>query len=378
MAFSDVINDYSLGATGTLTDADGQSVTYTVTDGAQTIDINNHGDDSAKIGAQGQDTVTVTFDEPVVGASVTFQGSNSDEFYQVMVDGEAVNLYDLIESGDVTFANVGSSSMHSISEDGTISGGYHTDGSIGNLVFNFPVTSIGVVGAGGPSSGNYDGIEVGIDSGVFNVVCFVNGTTILTSTGPEIIENLQVGDLLSTVNGTDKPIRWIGSRRITRSTLRKRKRLRPIRIAAGALGQGLPLKDLLVSHQHRILISSKIAKNMFGVADVLIPAIKLIDLPGIDIDNSSDEVTYFHVALDEHDVIFAQGAPAETLHLGLQGLKAMPTEAREELLSIFPEFSDQLQELAEFVPTGRDQKKLVARHIKKERPLLEAFVLKAP
>lgn len=374
MAFVDVINNYSLGATGTFS-ANGETVAYTVTDGAQTINVPNHGNSSARIPGQGQDSVVVTFDQPILGASVTFQGSDSNEFYNVIVNGAVVDLAALVASGDATFLNIGTVATHTINADGTISGGTNPDGSIGQIIFNIPVTSLGAVGARSPNTGNYDGVEIGLDDGVFNVVCFTKGTMIATPTGPCPIETLCVGALAQTLGAADKPIRWIGSRHFDRGVLERFENLRPVRITAGALGNGLPKRDLLVSRQHRVLVSSKVAARMFGVSDVLIAAIKLTELPGIYVDEEVTSVTYFHVLFDEHEIVFADGIPAESLYLGAEGLRAMPASSRNEVLVIFPELAhiSVSPHTACLVPSGKKQKRLVERHARNQKPLLELY-----
>lgn len=373
MAFTDVINDYTQGATGTVTDINGLSVGYTVTDGATTINRANHGSNSARIRAQGQDTVTVTFDNPVVGGSVTFQGSDNVEFYNVIIDGVVVDLFALVASGDVTLVNAGTVATHTVNPDGTISGGQNSDGSIGQLIFNFPVTSFGVVGAGGPSAGNFDGVEIGVEATTFDVVCFTSGTTIMTNTGPRLIETLRVDDLVRTMDNGDQPIRWIGSRSFASNTLGQHANLRPVRITAGALGNGLPKEDLSVSRQHRILVSSKIVRRMFDVREVLIPAIKLTELPGIYVDESVTDVRYFHIMFDAHEIVFAQSIPSESFYGGPDALKTLSVESMAEIITIFPELTKQgyTQNFARTVPTGKKQKQLVQRHFKNQKAVLE-------
>jgi hypothetical protein len=204
------------------------------------------------------------------------------------------------------------------------------------------------------------------------VPCFVSGTEIMTPMGPTIIENLKVGDSVLTANRGPQAIRWIGKRQITLGELTKNPKLRPVRIMASALGLGLPKRDLLISPQHRMLAQSKIAERMLGEAEVLVSAIKLTELSGIFVDQAVEGVEYFHLLFDQHEVIYAEGAPTESLFTGPEALKAISPEAREEILTIFPEVADlnYVPEPARFIPSGRLQKKLVARHLKNDRRIL--------
>ncbi|MCK0126229.1 Hint domain-containing protein [Gelidibacter sp. F2691] len=204
-----------------------------------------------------------------------------------------------------------------------------------------------------------------------DVTCFTAGTLIETKLGPIAIEDVQVGDLVLTSEGI-KPVRWIGKSPVTIEKLLSNPKLFPIRITAGALGDGLPIRDLLVSRQHRMMISSPIAQRMFGTTDVLVHAIKLTQLPGIYIDQSMTEVTYYHMLFDDHQVVYAEGAPSESLYTGPEALKAISDDAREEVLTLFPELADRnySPNLAKFTPDAKRQKKLVERHLKNKKPLL--------
>ncbi len=207
------------------------------------------------------------------------------------------------------------------------------------------------------------------------VVCFANGTLIETRKGKTPVEDLRVGDCVLTYGGDFKPIRWIGSRKIHLRSDAETCFLRPIRILAGSLGQGLPSRDMLVSRQHRMLVSSKIAMRMFQSPNVLVSAIKLTALPGIFIDQDAEEVTYFHFLFDTHEIVFAEDAPAESLFTGVEALKRVSPAAREEIFSLFPELRNPqtIKETAFTSPIGRHQKQLIERHLKNGKPLLEAF-----
>ncbi|MDO6589467.1 hypothetical protein DS901_06740 [Loktanella sp. D2R18] len=176
----------------------------------------------------------------------------------------------------------------------------------------------------------------GFDIDDQSVVCFALGTRIATPNCTTKIEDFRIGDLVTTASGADTPIQWIGHIHIPADRLAQNPKLRPIRITAGALGHGLPTRDLLVSRQHRLLVSSKISERMFGVSEVLVAAIRLVGIPGIYIDKTVTEITYFHILCTEHVVLFAEGAPAESLLLGEQARVALPAAAVEELTTLFP------------------------------------------
>lgn len=202
--------------------------------------------------------------------------------------------------------------------------------------------------------------------------CFTSGTRITTATGEVAVEHLKPGNRVLTLNGGYQTVRMILSRPLRLSELIKTPELSPVRMASGALGQGLPRRDLLVSRQHRMLVCSAIAQRMFGTRSVLISAIRLTGLPGIYVDRDIAAITYHHLVFDRHVVLFAEGAPSESLFAGPQALQAMTAEARVELTLLFPELADFEQvESACFIPSGRRQKQLVARHSRNNKPLLD-------
>lgn len=203
--------------------------------------------------------------------------------------------------------------------------------------------------------------------------CFASGTLIKTAHGWEAVETLVEGDVVVEYSGNALSVWKVLHRQFNARDLRANPKLRPVRISAGALGLGLPERDLLVSRQHRMLIKSKIAERMFGEREVLIPAIKLTALPGIFVDETVKEVGYFHLLFEKHEIIFAEGAPTESLFTGPEALKTVSPEAREEIISIFPEIADLAYspEPARFIPSGKLQNKLLQRHTKNEKPLLK-------
>jgi hypothetical protein len=139
------------------------------------------------------------------------------------------------------------------------------------------------------------------------------------------------------------------------------------------LGNGLPKRDLLVSRQHRMLVRSKVVERMFGTQDVLVSAIKLTALPGIYVDEQVEEVEYFHILFDQHEIIWAEGALSESLFTGPEALKSIPAAARSELEVLFPELcaADYCAISAALIPSGKAQKQLIARHLKNAKAVCD-------
>ena len=152
--------------------------------------------------------------------------------------------------------------------------------------------------------GNDKPVGKGCDKG--NANCFLKGTTIRTVSGDRKIQDLAIGDLLPTMFGGPRPVQWIGRYPYKKSDPSKpwADNARPVRIARSALAPNVPHADLYVTGAHSLLI--------YGV---LAPAELLINGTTITRYEASeyDELEYFHVKLEGHDVIYAEGAPAETL-----------------------------------------------------------------
>ena len=171
-------------------------------------------------------------------------------------------------------------------------------------------------------------------------VCFAAGTQIMTPEGEVAVEALKVGDRVLTLDSDAQVIKWIGSKRMSWFDLIANPKLYPVRVRKNALGSGIPDRDLHVSPQHRILVRSKVAQCVLGDFEALVPAIKLVGHPGIEIDKSVKEVEYFHFALEHHSIVYAQAAYAETLYLGPQACEALGEPAVEELKFLFPDIFD--------------------------------------
>jgi len=135
--------------------------------------------------------------------------------------------------------------------------------------------------------------------------CYLRQTHILTPQGERKIEDLHIGDLVTTVGGEAKPIKWIGRRRYTRAAGKGwPAAITPVRVARGALAPDVPHADLYLSQEHRLLIDGG-----------LVRAGDLLNGTSIALDCRGDlvEIEYLHIKLAGHGAIFAEGAAAETL-----------------------------------------------------------------
>jgi hypothetical protein len=136
--------------------------------------------------------------------------------------------------------------------------------------------------------------------------CFLKGTTIRTVEGAIKIEDLAIGDLLPTVFGGICPIQWIGRYRFKRSDPTKPwvKNVLPVRVAQSALGPDVPHADLYVTEYHALLIDGVLVEAGHLINGTTITRYDAREL---------DQLEFFHIKLEPHDVIFAEGTPCETL-----------------------------------------------------------------
>ncbi len=133
-----------------------------------------------------------------------------------------------------------------------------------------------------------------------SVPCFLRGTVIRTPDGEVAVENLAVGDRIVTLSGEAKPITWIGTGcvEVTRG---RRCAATPIVVRKSALADNVPYHDLRITKGHALFLD-----------DVLIPVEELINHRSIAWDDHAQRVEFYHIELAAHDVLVANGAPAET------------------------------------------------------------------
>ncbi|TAG29131.1 MAG: hypothetical protein EAZ40_02875 [Rhodobacterales bacterium] len=244
---------------------------------------------------------------------------------------------------------------------------YNINGGLPTTPTNLFYSGTDAAQNGGPGGDNDSQLDF---SDGYAAYCFCDGTLIDTGSGLVAVERLAVGDLVLTLDHGLQPIRWIGRRAVTLAETVAHPQLLPVRVAAGAMGQGLPKRDLWLSPQHRVLVQSAIASRMAGPGGTLVAVTHLAGLPGITRARAPRAVNYVHIRLDRHEVVKAEGTWAETLLLGRQALQAMGPEARQELRLLFPGLVTGSEEAARPVLPGRAARRLADRHARNAKLLL--------
>ena len=208
-----------------------------------------------------------------------------------------------------------------------------TNASIANLAKNATLTDSFTVTYDNGSGPATTTISITIN----NTPCFTPGTMILTATGPRPVEDLRIGDLIVTRDEGLQPIRWVGRKRITGARLLAFEDMRPIRLPANLFAPGWPVRPTDVSPLHRVLVRDPACRLWLGEDEVLVTAKMLVGYGGVHVAKELTGFDYIHILFDAHQVIYANGLPAESFHPGHIGLSGFEEEARSELLRLFPD-----------------------------------------
>jgi hypothetical protein len=279
--------------TGTVTGPIAGSGTITASGGNLTLtgSITSSGTAASLVVGNGSTlTLTSTYGIGTSGAAptLTFQGTG-DVFQAVNAQYYAISLGTIsgFAAGDLI-------KIHSIGTGDTLtySGNtitIHNGGTTQTFTFDSSVTASQITLT---QSGTVDTLQI---------ICFMAGTLIRTPEGEVAVETLKRGDLIETTEGAVKPVTWLGRQTVS-SRFADPVRSWPIRILAGALGENVPARDLLVSPDHALLVGG-----------VLVHAGALVNGGSIQrLTSVPNGFVYYHVELDDHSLILAENVPAET------------------------------------------------------------------
>lgn len=169
------------------------------------------------------------------------------------------------------------------------------------------------------------------------VICFTPGTMILTPDGPRDVASLGEGDRVQTQDNGPSEVLWIGKRRVTGARMLAMPELVPVRLRAGALDADVPDAGLLVSPDHRIVLRGPRARSLFNADEVLVTARDLVDNAMVLRDRSPREVTYIHMMLPQHQIVFANNVPTESFHPASAALASMGQDDQDRLFDRMPD-----------------------------------------
>jgi hypothetical protein len=170
------------------------------------------------------------------------------------------------------------------------------------------VASTAIIARTTPAEANCgnNGKDNGNTNGEGNTCCFLKGTLITTPAGPRKIEDLSIGDLVSTVGGDVRPVQFVSVYSYKKSDPSRDwvADVRPVRVRKSAISDNVPNRDLYLTRGHSLYLDG-----------VLIPVHNLINGSTIVVDPAEhlSELDYFHIKLESHDVVLAEGTPCETL-----------------------------------------------------------------
>ena len=146
------------------------------------------------------------------------------------------------------------------------------------------------------------------EGGTDVLLCYLQGTRVLTPAGEKPVEALRIGDMVVTRYSGIQAIRWIGLQSYAGRFLHGKTHMAPVRIRAGALGEGLPTRDLLVSPGHSMLLAIESGEERLVLASTLINGVTITQ----DDVQVPDEINYYQFDLFRHDCLIAEGTWSET------------------------------------------------------------------
>ncbi len=296
------INNGVAGLTGLIMDVDGGSDTYSTTgSGAVTVNLVDHG--SFLIGSTQLSALSGSAVDYGVGGG-TFVINAASSF--VTFSGVSINGFstaaDLIDDKAIGFAGLTGYKIATSGSSETISflDGTVTEGSV-------------VVAGTGLANGTFTDAQSGpltvANDGagglLFNPnTCFLRGSRIATPDGEVPVEQLAVGDDVSIrIDGAtvSRPVIWVGRRSVEVSRIAGSLDAYPVRIRAHAFADQVPRRDLLVTAEHCVLVDGR-----------LVPARMLVNGGSILVDTSIRRYEYFHVELERHAILLAEGLETES------------------------------------------------------------------
>ena len=314
-----------------------------ISGGAGNDTIYGGDDDDLISGGAGNDFVDGVIDDDVIHGNAgddTLQGGQGDD---LIFGGDDDDIIIGGTGEDIMQGGFGNDTFYGGNGGDIVVGGEDADGldvdvlnltgsGVDHIVYNSNDPEAGTVFFNDGSVMTFSEIE--------NVIpCFTPGTLIATPRGQVPVEQLHVGDKIITRDNGIQEIAWLGQKEMPGKQLIANPHLKPILIKAGALGNGLPERDMLVSPNHRVLVASDLTQLYFEEREVLAAAKHLVGSGGIhqvDVTNT----TYIHFMFERHEVVLSDGAWTESFQPGDYSLKGIGNSQRNEIFELFPELKE--------------------------------------
>lgn len=165
-------------------------------------------------------------------------------------------------------------------------------------------------------------------------VCFAADTLIQTPSGSLPVQRLRPGDFVQTKDNGVKEVLWIGQRHIRQTELQRFDQLRPVLIRPGVFGDH---GTLILSQQHRILVNGTQLGLSFDLKEAFIKAKHLAEYfpQAARIDVNMTGVSYYHILLESHEVVFSNGITTESMFPGTMALKGISRHDRQHIGQLF-------------------------------------------
>jgi hypothetical protein len=226
----------------------------------------------------GDGTFTVTLNEVLTTQTIYVQSATNGDPDQFVIDG----------------------SVSYVGQDQTVDVVGHNSTAI---VTTYPGYSSYVLGLTDGTLSSGDTVTYSLtdpNAPMGTVICFAEGTNLTTDRGAVRVEALEVGDMVITASGEARAIKWIGQMTAHPAKHPHPWEVNPVRVKAGAFGEGVPARDIRLSPGHAVYVDG-----------VLIPVGHLVNGATI-FQEEVDRIRYFHVELDSHDVLIAEGLACES------------------------------------------------------------------
>lgn len=356
--FNDAVGIWVNGVPAEMTVGDGDITINNINDtsNANLYVDNYHGNDVANTEMDGF-TVTLTLKAPVnAGETNTIKISiadGGDSYYDsnLLIAGDSVQCTLVAEDDVVDINGLEATGVDVLANDGTggtltithINGQPVVSGESVTLASGEQITlnedgTFDILSDGDEETnifsytiendlGNTDTAFVTVNT----TPCFVAGTLIRTPFGYQKVENLKVGDWVTTRDHGTQILRWVGQthREATDQNM-------PIVFEQGALGNH---STVAFSPNHRILVNSPYVGMLFDCSEMLVKAAHLVNGSSIQQRRMTPQVTYCHLLFDQHEIVFANGLESESYHPGAETIDSFDTDTQGELLDLFPDLT---------------------------------------